>query len=163
VTGSPHSVNANYVNADGNFNNSSGSLAGGQAITVASTSTALASSSNPSVFGQSVTFTATVTDAVSSAAPTGAAQFVVDGVNFGSPVALPAASANSSTATSSATTTLSIGGSPHSVSADYVNADGNFSNSSDALSQAVNKADSAAVTQVTPPGPITQGGSVQLT
>jgi hypothetical protein len=165
IPGSPHSVTANYVNADGNFANSTGSLAGGQTVTVASTATTVISSSNPAVFGESVTFTATVTDssAGSAAAPTGAVQFIVDGVNLGSPVTLTGASANSSTASSPATSSLSIAGSPHSVMANYVNADGNFSNSSDSLSQTVNQAASAAVTQVTPPGPITEGGSVQLT
>ena len=135
VAGSPHSVTANYVNADGNFSNSTGSLTPGQTVTAASTSTAVVSSSNPSAFGQSVTFTATVTDisAGSTAQPAGSVQFVVDGVNFGSPVTLVGASSTSSTATSAATATLSVAGSPHSVTANYVNADGNFSNSTGAL------------------------------
>src|SRR5262249_46175689 len=115
VTGSPHTVTANYVNADGNFTNSTASLSGGETITAATTTTAVESSQNPSVFGQSVTFTATVTDsfAGSAAAPTGSVQFVVDGVNFGTPVTLTGASANSSTAISQATAALSIAGSPH--------------------------------------------------
>jgi hypothetical protein len=136
VTGSPHSVTANYVNGDGNFSNSTGSLTGGQTVTAAATMTTVQSSLNPSTFGQSVTFTATVTDSSggSTAAPTGAVQFVVDGVNFGSPVVLSGVSANSSSATSQATLTLSVTGSPHSVTANYVNADGNFSNSDASLS-----------------------------
>src|SRR5262249_36219866 len=108
VSGSPHTVTANYANADGNFINSNASLNPGQTVTIASTTTALVSSSNPSVFGQSVTFTATLTDVSpgSAAQPTGTVQFVVDGVNFGPAVAAAGASSNTSTATSQPTTTL---------------------------------------------------------
>jgi hypothetical protein len=166
VAGSPHTVAANYVNADGNFINSTGSLAGGQTVTVATTNTAVVSSANPSVFGESVTFTATVVDtsAGSTAQPTGAVQFVVDGVNFGSPVTLTGASSNSSTATSAATTTLSIGGSPHSVSANYVNADGDFTNSTGSLSggQVVTKADTTTTVNSSA-GTITLGDTVTFT
>jgi uncharacterized repeat protein (TIGR01451 family) len=166
VAGSPHSVTANYINADGNFTNSSGSLAGGQIIAVASTNTVVVSSANPSTFGQSVTFTATVTDisAGSIAQPTGSVQFVVDGVNFGTPVALTGASSNTSTATSQATTTLSIAGSPHSVTANYVNADGNFTGGSAILAggQVVTAANTT--TTVTPSaGTITLGDTVTFT
>ncbi|MBV8316569.1 MAG: Ig-like domain repeat protein [Planctomycetaceae bacterium] len=65
------------------------------------TTTTLASDINPSVFGQTVTFTATVaavapgtgTPTVAAVAPgtgtpTGKVQFVIDGTNFGAPVAL---------------------------------------------------------------------------
>src|SRR5579864_1328950 len=166
VAGSPHSVTANYVNADGNFINSNGAVAGGQTINLAITNTAVLSSSNPSVFGESVTFTATVVDvsAGSTAQPTGAVQFVVDGVNFGSPVTLTGASSNSSTATSGATATLSIGGSPHTVTANYVNADGNFSNSSNSLSggQVVNQANTTT-TVGSSQGTITLGDTVTFT
>jgi hypothetical protein len=144
VTGSPHTVAANYLNADGNFINSSGTLPGGQVVSSAGTTTALNSSQNPSTFGQSLTFTATVTNTASgsSAAPTGTVQFVVDGVSFGSPVALTPGTGNIRTATSGATTTLTVAGSPHTVAANYVNSDGNFINSSGALSggQIVNPA-----------------------
>jgi len=129
-----------------------------------STTTAVASSSNPSVFGQAVMFTATVTNssAGSTAQPTGSVQFVVDGVNFGSPVVLTGASSNSSTATSQVTATLSIAGSPHAVTANYVNADGNFSNSFNALSQVVSQA--ATTTTVTSSqGTITLGDTVTFT
>jgi hypothetical protein len=166
VTGSPHSVTANYVNADGNFVNSTGSLAGGQTVTIASTTTAVVSSSNPSVFGQPVTFTATITDISpgSTAQPTGSVQFVVDGVNFGTPVTLTGASSTSSTATSQATATLSIAGSPHSVTANYVNADGNFSNSAASLSggQIVNAA-GTTITVTPSVGTITLGDTVTFT
>jgi hypothetical protein len=86
----------------------------------ASTSTVVSlaqGSLNPSVFGQPVTFTATVTNLSGPSAPTGSVQFVIDGVNSGSPVAL------SSTGTASLTvSSLSVGS--HAVVADYVPADG---------------------------------------
>jgi hypothetical protein len=166
VVGSPHTVTANYINADGNFVNSTGSLAGGQTVTIASTLTAVVSSSNPSVFGQSVTFTATITDISpgSTAQPTGNVQFVVDGVNFGAPVVPIGATSNSSTATSQATASLSIAGSPHSVTANYANTDGNFSNSTGSLSggQTVNAA-GTTITVTPSVGTITLGDTVTFT
>ena len=77
-------------------------------VTAASTMTAVSSSENPSNYGQSVTFTATVTNTATGTAPTGSVQFVVDGSNFWSPVALTPSS-NTGTATSGATTTLMAG------------------------------------------------------
>jgi hypothetical protein len=133
VSGSPHTVIANYVNVDGSFSNSTGALIGGQTVTQAATSTNVTSSLNPATAGQSVSFTAGVTNLTTSSVPTGSIQFVVDGVNFGSPVPLIASGANSSAATSPAMTTLSPTGSPHTVTANYVNADGNFSNSTGTL------------------------------
>jgi uncharacterized repeat protein (TIGR03803 family) len=57
-------------------------------------STAVASSSDPSVYGQSgVTFTATVTG--NRGTPTGSVQFKTNGVNFGSAVTLSGGSASS--------------------------------------------------------------------
>jgi hypothetical protein len=133
VGGSPHTITANYVNADGDFNNSTGSLAGGQTVTPATTSTAVVSSLNPSVFGQSVSFTATITNTSTSPAPTGAVQFVVDSVNFGGPVPVTPGGGNTSTATSQVTAALSVSGSPHTITANYVNADGDFNNSTGSL------------------------------
>jgi hypothetical protein len=60
-------------------------------IAPAATSTTITSSVNPAVYGQPVTFTATVTNisgTTPAPVPVGAVQFVVDGVNSGSPVAL---------------------------------------------------------------------------
>jgi hypothetical protein len=77
------------------------------------TTTTIASSANPSVYGQSVTFTATVSPTACWAdTPTGTVQFQIDGSNFGSAVALV-----DGIATSSATATLSIGS--HTVTAVY--------------------------------------------
>ena len=51
-----YTVTADY-SGDSGFNTSSGTLAGGQVVNKANSSTAVTSSANPSVFGQSVTFT----------------------------------------------------------------------------------------------------------
>jgi hypothetical protein len=92
--------------------------------------------------------------------PTGSVQFLVDGVNFGSPVALNAAG----TATSSSISTLSVSGSPHSVTSSYVNADGNFSNSNGSLTggQTVNKA-STSVSVTSSGSPSVLNAPVTLT
>ena len=67
-------------------------------VTAFGTTTSVTSSVNPSVFGQNVTFTATVAPTSGSATPTGNVQFVVDGSNFGAPVALVNGVAQISTA-----------------------------------------------------------------
>jgi hypothetical protein len=106
------------------------------------TSTAVVSSLNPAQYGQAVTFTATVSNTSGTGVtPTGSVQFVVDGANFGSPVALVNGTA------ASASTTLGVSGSPHSVTANYINADGNFATSSGSLAggQTVNPAQLAVV------------------
>ncbi len=141
VSGSPHTIKAVYTNTDGAFNGSSGNL--NQTVNPAPTSTTVTSSVNPSIFGQSVTFTATVANTagagISTATPTGSVQFSVDGVPFGAAVPLSGSGA-AAMATSSATATLNVSGSPHAIKAVYTNADGNFSGSSGTLSQTVNPA-----------------------
>jgi YDG domain/MBG domain (YGX type)/Kelch motif/Galactose oxidase, central domain len=109
-----------------------------QGITVnpatVNTTTAVTSSANPSVYGQSVTFTATVTPVSGGNAPTGTVQFVVGGSNFGAPVSLaPCNPSPNACATSASISTLTVSGSPHSVSANYTPT-GNFNNSSGSLS-----------------------------
>ena len=166
VAGSPHTVTANYVNGDGNFINSSNSLPGGATITPAATVTAVVSSQNPSSFSQAVTFTAIVQDAsgFSTAVPTGTVQFAVDGSTLGSPVPLTAASATTSTAVSPADSTLTISGSPHSVTATYVNADGNFASGNGSLSPGQSVAQAATTVAVTSSAIMaTVGDTVTLT
>jgi large repetitive protein len=122
---------------DSSFNTSSGTLAGGQTINKANSSTAVASSLSPSVFGQSVTFTATLTAVAPGAGtPGGTVQFKTNGVNLGSPVAL---SGGSATVT---TSTLSVGS--YAVTADY-SGDASFNTSSGTLAggQTVNQANSS--------------------
>ncbi len=96
------------------------------------TTTAVSSSANPSTYGQSVVFTATVT-ASGNPVTTGTVQFVVDGSNFGSAVALN----GSGQATSGSTSTLTAGA--HSVQANY-SGSGSFLASNGSLTQTVNKA-----------------------
>jgi hypothetical protein len=94
--------------------------------------TALASSLNPSGTGARVTFTATVT----GSAPTGRVAFTADGTTLTgcATVALPAGTANSKTATCS-TTTLTAG--THSIVASYMGDATNRGSTSAALSQVV--------------------------
>lgn len=130
-----HSVVANYL-GDTTFAASS-SAPFTTHVNPDATTTAVTASAGSIVFGQPINFTATVSNTSTSSVPTGSVQFVIDGANFGAPVALA-----NGTATSATTTTLSAAGSPHTVTANYVNADGNFSNSSGSLAggQTVTKA-----------------------
>ena len=78
----------------------------------ATTTTLQPSEENPT-YGDSLTFTATVApDPSEPGTPTGTVQFLIDGADFGSPVALVAG-----TATSDPITTLAAG--PHTISAIY--------------------------------------------
>jgi len=133
TTAGTKTLTATY-NGDANFTTST-SAGVAHTVSPAATTTALASSSNPSVFGQPVAFTATVAPvAPGTGTPTGTVQFVVDGVNFGTPVALAGG-----VATSTATSSLSAGS--HTVSATY-SGDANFVTSTGTLTggQTVNKA-----------------------
>jgi hypothetical protein len=80
---------------------------------IVGTSTAVTSSTSPSVFGQSVSFSATVTPASGSEVPTGTVQFAVDGTNLGGPVTLDA----NGEAQSPSISSLAAGG--HEVTAAY--------------------------------------------
>ncbi len=146
LTATSHSITAVY-GGDSAFSGSTSSALT-QTVNQASTTTALSSSANPSVFGQSVAFTATVSGVAPSTATvnTGTVQFLIDGVNFGSAV-----SVSGGTAISGATTTLSVGS--HTITANY--SDGtSYANSSGSLSggQTVNQASTTtAVTASTNP------------
>ncbi len=99
-------------------------------ITQCPTTAAVSSSLNPSMYGQSVTFTATVSNSMTgnSFVPTGSVQFVIDGSNYGSAMAL-----NGNGLASITDSTLSASGSPHTVTVNYLNSDGNFKNSTASL------------------------------
>ncbi len=76
-----HTIVATYA-GDTDFTTSNGSTV--QNVNQADTSTALSSTSNPSVFGQSVTFTATVTASIpGSGIPTGNVTFFDSGSSIG--------------------------------------------------------------------------------
>ncbi|MGO8897662.1 MAG: beta strand repeat-containing protein [Isosphaeraceae bacterium] len=129
-----HTVAASYVNADGNFNDSSTTLAGGQIVTTADTTVAVTSSSSAptSVFGQSVTFTVTVSGVTAGLpTPTGTVEL------FDGATELGTASLNSGSATYS-TAALAVGA--HAITAQYLG-DGNFSGkTSPVVSQTVGQA-----------------------
>jgi hypothetical protein len=106
-----------------------------------STTTAISSSSNPSVYGQSgVTFTATVSG--SGGTPTGTVQFQTNGVNFGGAMTLSSGSATSI----ALPTTLSAGS--YNVTAIY-SGDSYFNTStSGTLSQTISQATPTATLAV---------------
>jgi Big-like domain-containing protein len=121
-----HFITATYNGDSTNAASTSGTL--DELVNPASTSTAVASSLNPSHFGDSVMFTATVTGGVG---PTGTVTFK-DGVTTLGPGTLSGGSATFTT------TALSVGG--HSITATY-NGDGNNGSSTSlSLSQQVNQA-----------------------
>jgi len=126
-----HIVTAIY-SGDVNFNGST-SPNFTQTVNKASTTTAVASSVNPSVFGQAVSFTATVNPSAAG----GTVQFKIDGGNFGAPVPVVAGSA-----TSGLTSSLAVGA--HTVDAVY-SGDATYATSTGALGggQVVNQASSA--------------------
>ena len=102
---------------------------------VVATSTIVASSANPSTFGTAVTFTATVTASGGNPSNVGTVAFS-DGATAIGGCAAVALSGNTATCT---TSTLTVAGSPHSITATYSGATG-FSGSSGSLSQTVDKA-----------------------
>jgi hypothetical protein len=134
ATGS-HNIQANY-NGDSNFTGSSATLT--QVVNKADTSTALASSPNPSVAGQPVTFTATVTaNAPGAGTPTGSVNFSENGNPIGS------ATLGSNGQAAITIATLSVG--THSITASY-QGDGNFNGSNGGpLTQTVNKNDTTTL------------------
>ncbi len=121
-----------------NYSVTSTSTAAGT-INKANTAASVLSSTNPSSFGQSVTFTATVSNSNTSPIPTGNVQFVIDTVNYGSPVSL-----NGSGQASITLSTLTVGS--HTIAALYANSDGDFQNSNGSLAggQTVNLSPSGA-------------------
>jgi hypothetical protein len=168
-----HTVTATFLGVS-NFNPSAGSLAEGQVVIKASTTTGVTSSPNPSISGQGVTFTATVTSTYAGSI-TGHVQFGVDGANRGSPVTVTAGSA-----ILSGVADLLVGN--HTVTATYT-ADGTYEVSTGTLAggQTVGKADTTtslgsspnpsdvgtpvtfiATVTVTAPGAGTPTGTVQF-
>ncbi len=146
-------VNANFA---GNGPILASSAANSLTVSQANTTTALTSSASSSAFGQSVTFTATVSAfAPGSGTRTGTVQFVIDGSNSGSPVAL-----SGGTATSAPISSLPLGS--HTVTATY-SGDTNFTTStSSTLTQTVGQA-STSIGVTSSVGTSVFGQSVTLT
>jgi hypothetical protein len=111
-------------------NNISGTSTLVAAATTAATTTVISATPNPSALGQSVKFTATVSTDPASGTPTGSVQFIIDGANFGSAVALSAGGV--ATITDSA---LSVG--THTVTAVYSGDSTHTASTSDPLTQTV--------------------------
>lgn len=106
----------------------SGQLSAFSLSGVSPTTTALASSANPSVVGSSVTFTATVT----GSAPTGSVAFTADGVAISGCNAVALAASSAACSTSSLVVGL------HSIVASYGGDASNQPSTSSTLSQQVN-------------------------
>jgi hypothetical protein len=145
-----HSITAAY-GGDLNYSGSTSPVLA-QNVTANSSSTAVTSSSNPSVFGQSVTFTATVSG--SGGTPTGTVSFKDGATTLGS------GTLNGSGQVTFATSTLTAGS--HSITAVY-GGDTNFSSStSPVLTQSVTTT-SSSVAIGSSADPSTFGQSVTFT
>lgn len=128
-------------------------------IAGAGTTTSVSSSDQASVFGEPVTFTATVSSGAGT--PTGNVRFKDGGTCASGGTLLDTESLVGGSATSNAVSTLSIGGSPHTILACY---DGSvsFAASSNSLQQTVGQA--ATTTGVTSSAnPSVFGQTVTLT
>jgi large repetitive protein len=129
-----HPVTAVFTSSNSDVTGSSGSLAGGQVVNPADTTTGVSSSANPSEFGAPVTFSATTSvNSPGSGTASGSVQFQDNGTNLGSPQNLGGAGQASIT-----TTGLSVGS--HTISASYTSDSPNFNNSSGSTTQIVNRA-----------------------
>jgi len=104
-----------------------------------STTTTVAASRNPSIYGQNVTYTATIFPA-SGEVPAGTVQFEADGAALGSPVTVTAGIGSNATA-SITNNSLPVSGSPHVITAVFAAA-GYFIGSTNTLAggQTVNPA-----------------------
>jgi hypothetical protein len=129
AVGSGYSITAVYA-GDSSFLTST-STPVSQVVNKASTTTALASSVNPSLFGQSVTFTATVaTTTPGAGTATGTVQF------FDGQTSLGTVTLASGSATSAAITNFGV--STHSITAVYSGSSSFVTSTSSAVSQVVN-------------------------
>lgn len=142
TAGTPHTVEADY-SGDGNYSLSFGTLIGGQTVNKANTTTAVASSVNPSTYGQAVTFTAAVTPSPSdtTTAITGSVTFKESAATLGTaPITDQVFGGNHTGTAEFATTSTALATGAHSITAAF-NGDGNFNGStSGALAQTVDKA-----------------------
>src|SRR5262249_21120831 len=129
VSTTPHTVTVNFTDTDGSYNNSSGSLSGGQTVNKANTSVALSSNVNPSLFGDNVTFTAAVSAVEPGAGtPAGTVACIIDGSTVTSGVTL-----DSNGQATYQTSSLTVTGTPHTVTVNFTDTDGNYNNSSGSL------------------------------
>jgi hypothetical protein len=148
-----HTITVSY-SGDSNFTGSlSSSIAQTVNQTVEGTTTMLASSADPSVFGQSVTFTATVTPTSGSGTPTGTVTFKDGAATLGTALL-------SSGRAMFSTSSLAVGN--HSITASY-GGDPDFTGSASiALTQTVTK-DSTTTTLTSSANPSLLGQAVTFT
>ncbi len=152
LLGGSHTITAVYL-GDLNFQSST-SPGLVETISSASSSTALASSLNPSTFSQSVTFTATVTS-TTPGTPTGTVTFMDGATTLGT------GNLNGSSIATFATGALT--GGVHSITAVY-GGDANYgASTSTALSQTVNKVTTSVTVSAVPMTSSAFGQSVAFT
>ena len=129
-----HPIDATFTSSSGDLTGSSGSLAGGQVVKPADTSTAVSSSANPSEFGAPVTLTAATTvDAPGAGTPTGSVQFA----DAGSPLGA-ARGVDGAGHASIITAGLAVGN--HPITAAYTSDSPNFNDSDGSTTQVVTEA-----------------------
>ena len=145
-----HAISAAYGGSFG-YAASSGSLAGGQQVNGAATTTAVLSSPDPSTYGQAATFTATVTGSDGA----GTVAFAADGSTVALPgcASQPLIGVNGSYQATCTTSSLAAG--QHAVSVAY-SGDIDSGPSSSALTQTVNP---APLVVTASSGTMTYGGS----
>jgi len=152
-----HSLVAAYSGGAGNSPSSSATLS--QVVNKATSTTAVASSKNPSTFGTSVTLTATVV----GIAPTGSIDFKDGGSSIAGCSAVALAGSGNSRTAACTTSTLSVA--THSIVASYSGDVSNLTSNSTSLSQVVNSAGPAPTTTslASSKNPSTVGTSVTFT
>ncbi len=149
-----HNYSASYL---GNANDAESSSASETlSVTQATSTTSVASSDNPSVYGEKVHFTATVSPVgPGQVAPTGQVQFYLDGQAFGSPVYLSSGKAVSGDA-------ANLASGAHTFSAAYLG-DANITPSSSADSAQTVNAAPVTVTISSTENPTVYGTSLDMT
>jgi large repetitive protein len=142
-----HTITASY-SGDSNFVGSDDDATPfGQTVNPDTTSVVIAASPASVVTGQAVSFIATITNtSATGQTPTGSVQFTIDGSNFGS---LRSLSGSSNTATAvSVSTTFTASSGTHTITAQYVNADVDFSSADGSTSLKAGQ-DTTSTTDVT--------------
>lgn len=128
-----HSVTASFTSDSPATLNSDATLAGGQQVNPAATTTTVGSSRNPAEVGVAVTFTANVTtNSPGAGTPSGAVRFRDNGADLGAPSLDPTGQAQLTTST------LSVG--PRTITTVYEPANANFLTSSSSLTQTIERA-----------------------
>ncbi len=137
AVGTAQNVTAVYSPANGNYNTST-STGLSQNVNPADTAIVLATSNSSAVYGEPITLTATVTATVGTGVPTGTVIFS-DTDGQGNTVQIGATQNVDGNGQASITLAIPVG--VHTLTAGFVNGDGNFNNSDTAssLSQTVSK------------------------